>query len=91
MQMPKMKENKVTKTIATKGKKKTNPNQNLEDALRQQAERNVMQQFGINGTNIHGSGQDESSAVGRRDLFAIPDQIANAAGLYNKKKGKPPI
>ena len=55
----------MTKVIATK-KKKTTAKENLEDALRKQAEKNVMEQFGINGLGI---GQEESSAVGRRDLF----------------------
>ena len=71
--MPKLKENKVTKTIATK--KKKSMKQNLDDELRRQAEMNVMAQFGINGTGI---GQEENSVVGRRDLFNVPDSMGNA-------------
>ena len=46
----KIKENKVTKVIATK--KKKSARENLDDALRKQAEKNVMEQFGINGSGI---------------------------------------
>ena len=79
---PKMKENKVTRVIATKKKRNTSIDANLHAELQRQAEANVAMQFGISGSNFTGMGIEEnkSAAVGRRDLFRLPGEESKASG-----------
>lgn len=83
-----MKKNRVIK-------KKENVQANLNQALKEQAEKNIAMQFGVTGSGIN-TEEAKSSAVGRRDLFAVPGSSAKPPILGGRggrapQSGRPPL